>query len=158
MIRFLVDSTGVPLINKTAAANNVTGNNVFWSGLRGKHVYNVNFGRTNNVPMLSGQLDEAPFTGIWELQTPNNSSAVHIPDAIVLGILQDIGHSLPASRYVDLNADGFEDGSSGNPFNTLIEGINTVPENGALRLLPNNYCGPMILNKKGLPAESAFTA
>ena len=54
---------------------------------------------------------------------------------------------MAASRYVDLNADGFEDGSSGNPFNTLNEGINAVPVNGALRLFPNNYRGAMFLNK-----------
>jgi hypothetical protein len=156
--RFLVDTTGAQLINLTTSAGNVTGNNVFWNGLRGRYVYNFNFGNSNNVPMFAptpyqggssvGHLDEATFTGIWELETPNNSGAVHVPDDIVLGILQDIGHSMPASRYVDLNADGFEDGSSGNPFNTLIEGINAVPENGALRLLPNNYRGAMILNKK----------
>lgn len=156
--RFLVDSTGTLLINQTAAAGNVTGNNVFWSGLRGKYAYNFNFGNANNVPMFAptpyqpsssvGHLDEATFNGIWELQTPTNSGPAHVPDPILLGILEDIGHSLAASRYVDLNADGFEDGSSSHPFNTLSEGINAVPENGALRLLPNNYRGAILLNKK----------
>ncbi|NUM76188.1 hypothetical protein HUU40_17625 [candidate division KSB1 bacterium] len=156
--RFLVDSTGTQLISKTASADNVTGNNVFWNGLRGKYMYNANFDRTNSVPMYAptpyqggsslSHLDEDTFTGVWELQTPHSSGAVHVPDVIVMGILQDIGYSLPTSRYVDLNADGFEDGSSANPFNTLNEGINAVPENGALRLLPNNYRGPITLEKR----------
>jgi hypothetical protein len=166
--RFLVDSTGALLINKTASANIVTSNNVFWSGLRGKYVYNFNFGRTNNVPMFAptpyqggssvGHLDEATFNGIWELETPTNSSAVHVPDDIVLGILQDIGHSLAQSRYVDLNNSGAEDGSSVRPLNTLIEGINAVPESGALRLLPNIYRGPMLLNKKMIVHSSGGVA
>lgn len=156
--RFLVDSTGTQLITKAASANNVTGNNVFWNGLRGRYMYNVNFGRTNNVPMFAptpfedgsslSHLDEATFTGVWELQTPFISGVVHVPDEIVMGILQDIGYSLPTSRYVDLNADGFEDGSSANPFNTLKEGIDAVPENGALRLLPSNYRGAITLEKR----------
>lgn len=166
--RFVVDSTGTPLITLSAAAGNVTGNNVFWSGPRGRYVYEVNFGRSGNVPLFAptpyqggssvGHLDEATFNGAWELESPTNTGVVHVPDPLVLGVLQDIGHSLATSRYVDLNADGFEDGSCANPFNTFIEGRDGVPEFGALRLLPGNYRGAMLLQKRMSIHSSAGVA
>ena len=149
---FLVNGAGTPLISLTASPDNVTGDNVFWSGLHGRYAFNKDFGGTGDVPMFAptpfqgessiSHLDEFTFDGIWELQTPDNSSAVHTPDLIVMGILQDIGHSLPHSRYVDINANGFEDGSSAHPFNNLIVGIDRVPDQGIVRILPGNYLVP----------------
>jgi hypothetical protein len=91
--------------------------------------------------------------------TPYNSGVVHTPDSIVMGILQDIGHSLPFSRYVDDSASGFEDGSSGNPFNTLGEGVSNVPVNGFVRVLPGTYLENLTITKALTliaPAGGAF--
>jgi hypothetical protein len=64
-----------------------------------------------------------------------------------MGILQDIGHSLPQSRYVDLSHGAFEDGSSANPFNTVIEAVLFVPDHGHVRILPGTYSEVMIIDK-----------
>ncbi|MBN1352790.1 hypothetical protein JXJ21_25600 [candidate division KSB1 bacterium] len=156
--RFLVNGAGTALISLPTSAINVTGNNVFWNGLRGSYAYRNDFGGTGRLPMYAPttweggssihHIDEATFTGIWELQTPYNDDAVHKPDLILLGILQDIAHSLANSRYVDKNASGFEDGSSGHPFNTLNEGITNVPTGGSVRILPGSYNVQGIFTKK----------
>ncbi|HVO73308.1 MAG TPA: hypothetical protein VMT35_04750 [Ignavibacteriaceae bacterium] len=172
--RFLVDSTGTLLINKPTSPNNVTGNNVFWGGRTAKYIFDQNFNTSKAVPLFAptpyqggssvSHLDEATFNGIFELQTPVNNGTVHIPDDIVLGILQDIGYSLTNSRYVDLSADGFEDGSSANPFDALWKGIVSVPQNGTLRLRADEYDvssgnnGPATLDKPMTIASFGGTA
>jgi len=155
--RFLVNGAGTRLISLAVSSSNVTGNNVFWNGLKARFAYNNFFGSPGNVPIFAptpwnggssiSHLDEATFTGVWDLQTPNYTNANHQPDSIVLGILQDIGYSLPKSRYVDDNASGFEEGSSGNPFNTVIEGVNAVPTGGHVRILPGTYPESMTITK-----------
>lgn len=159
--RFLVDSSGTLLIDKTVSASNVVGNNVFWDGTIAKWAYTHWFGGTFRLPIYApstwdggssiSHIDETTFSGtIWELITPEYDGdviCIHDPDLICLGIFQDIGHSLSYSRYVDLDASGFEDGSSGNPFNTLAEGITNVPTGRHLRLFPDSYSGAMTLTK-----------
>jgi hypothetical protein len=161
--RFLVDSSGTKLITKPVSRYNVRGNNVFWTGTIAKWAYTNDFGGSFKLPIYApsswdrgssmSHIDEATFSEtIWELITPEYDGdimCIHDPDLICLGIFQDIGHSLSKSRYVDLGASGFEDGSSGNPFNTLSEGIANVPTsgNGHLRLFPDSYSGAMILTQ-----------
>jgi len=157
--RFVVNSAGTPIISIPISSTNVT-SPVFWNGIFGKFAYNHDFldsGTNNNIPLYApvlfdggssiAHLDESTFTGDWELMTPFNDGVVHTPDVIVMGILQDIGHSLPFSRYVDDNAIGFEDGSSGNPFNTLSEGVNNAPVNGFVRILPGTYLENLTITK-----------
>jgi hypothetical protein len=125
--------------------------------LKGRFAYNNFFGNLGNVPIFAptpfqvgssiAHLNEATFTGAWDLMTPNYNNANHNPDALVMGILQDIGYSLPYSRYVDDDASGFEDGSSANPFNTVIEGIDDVPTNGFVRIIPGTYPETMIVDR-----------
>lgn len=153
--RFLVGANGAPLFLIAPSPSNVIGNNVFWQGLRGRFAFNEGFGGVGNVPMYAptpfedgssiAHLDEATFTGDWELQTPFNSGPVHSPDPIVMGILQDIGHSLPQSRYVDHNASGFQDGSSANPYDTVTEAVMAVPSDGFVRILPGTYAESMTI-------------
>ena len=159
--RFLVDSSGTLLITKPVSPSVVTGNNVFWNGTIGKWAYTHDFGGTFRLPIYApstwdggssmSHIDEATFSnGIWELITPEYDGdvmCIHDPDLICLGIFQDIGHSLEHSRYVKLTASGFEDGSSGNPYNTLSEGITNVPTGGHLRLYPNSYPGARTITK-----------
>lgn len=166
--RFLVNGVGMVLLNLPTSPSNVTGNSVFWNGLRGRFAYNNDFGSPDNVPIFAptpwkngsslSHLDESTFTGPWDLETPNYNEANHDPDTIVMGILQDIGYSLPMSRYVDRNASGFEDGSSANPFNTMLEGINSVPVGGHLRILLGTYPGALTIDKNMTLHSSGGTA
>ena len=57
-------------------------------------------------------------------------------DTVLIGLLSD-----------DDNASGFEDGSSGNPFNSVIEGVNNAPVNGFVRILPGIYLENITLSK-----------
>ncbi len=159
--RFLVDSSGVPLLSKTVSPSNVVGNNVFWNGPIASWAYTHDFGSTFRLPIYApstwdggssmSHIDENTFSGtIWELITPEYDGdviCIHDPDLICLGIFQDIGHSLAQSRYVNLDWTFYEDGSSQNPFNTLSEGITNVPTGGHLRLYPDYYSGAMTLTK-----------
>ncbi|NMC42932.1 MAG: hypothetical protein GYA46_03360 [candidate division Zixibacteria bacterium] len=158
--RFLVDSSGTLLISQPVSSSNVVGNNVFWDGAIAEWAYFHDFHGTFRLPIFApatwdggssiSHIDEATFSNtLFELITPNydDSFVIHDPDNIALGILQDIGHSLSSSRYVNLGASGTEDGSSGHPFNTLSEGITNVPTGGHLRLFPDSYSGAMTLTK-----------
>lgn len=159
--RYLVNGAGQALISLPVSSANVTGNNVFWNGLLAKFVYVREFsgvpGAPNRLPIFAPttwdagssihHIDETLFTGAWELQTPYNDGPVHVPDEIVLGILQDTGHSLAQSRYVDDGASGFEDGSKPHPYNTVVEGVNAVPTSGFVRILPGAYAETMTINR-----------
>ncbi len=54
---------------------------------------------------------------------------------------------LPAAIYVDANASGFEDGSITHPFNTITEGVNAVPNEGVIRILPGTYPETVTINR-----------
>ena len=159
--RYLVNGAGQFLIVLPASPSLVTGDNVFWNGLLGDFVYQREFsdvpGAPDRLPIFSPtpwnggssihHIDEATFTGDWELQTPFIDGPVHNPDEIVLGILQDTGHSLAQSRYVDDSATGFEDGSKPHPYNTVWEGVSNVPTNGHVRILPGTYSETTTINR-----------
>jgi len=154
---YLVNAAGNQLISLATSPNNVV-NPVRWAGQFGRYAYNNDFGAAGNVPMFApnpweggssiSHLDEATFTGIWEMQTPYADGVCHVPDSIVMGILQDIGYSLPVSRYVHGAATGFEDGSSQNPFDTLAEGVADAPAGGVVRMFPGSYDEPMTITKE----------
>lgn len=155
---FLVNTSGKLLTTLSPSPTNVTGNNVFWNGLLGLYAFDNDFGGTGRLPLFSptpwdsgssiSHLDETTFAGDWELMTPHNDGdVVHELDAIVLGILQDIGHSLPRSCYVNTNATGFEDGSCANPFNSVSEALLRVPANGLVRIFPGTYKEKLTIKK-----------
>lgn len=151
--RFLTRSDGIKLIDLSMndVVNSATGGDVFWNGLIGKYSCNHEFSSAlTRVPIFApnpwddgssiSHIDEATFSGgAYELMTPESDNVIHTPDSIVLGMLQDMGWSLSKSRYVNDNAAGAEDGSSFNPFNTLAEGLSSVPEGGYLRFYPGSY-------------------
>lgn len=157
--RYLVDSSGTLLINKPVSPSVVTGHNVFWNGAIAKYAYTHDFGGTFRLPIYAptpwdggssiSHIDEATFSeSIWELITPEyDEPIIHTPDLICLGIFQDMGHSLSQSRYVKLTASGFEDGSSGNPYNTITEGTTNVPSGGHLRIYSGSYAGARTITK-----------
>ncbi|MFN8488817.1 MAG: hypothetical protein U0350_14540 [Caldilineaceae bacterium] len=96
-------------------------------------------------------LDDAVYDG-----TPNAmmthalglGEAVHQPGAITLGILSDIGWPLALGEvYVDVNATEPEYGSSVRPFNTFVEGINAVRNNGIVWVQPGVYAEALTLRE-----------
>jgi hypothetical protein len=159
--RFLVDTTGTQLITLPVSASHVTGDNVFWNGAIANWAYIHDFHGAGLVRIYApspwdggssmSHIDETTFSNsIWELITPEYDGdvvCIHDPDLICLGIFQDIGHSLSRSRYVNLGASGYEDGSSGNPFNSISEGVADVPTNGHLRIFTGSYSGARTITK-----------
>ncbi len=155
---FLIDDNDTLLINQPASSALVTLDDVNWIGLHGMQAYGNDFGGALTLPMFAptpydpgssiSHIDEDTFTGDWELMTPHNDrDPLYGPDTIVLGILQDIGWSLPRSRYVWVGATGFEDGSSGNPFNEVAEGIADVDTSGSVFIYPGTHTETMIVPK-----------
>jgi hypothetical protein len=159
--RFLVDTASTQLITKLVSVSNVTGDNVFWNGAIANWAY-LNFFHGFGLlriyaptPWDGGSsishIDETTFSGtIWELITPEYDGdviCIHDPDLICLGIFQDMGWSLSHSRYVQAMAAGYEDGSSGNPFNLVSEGITSVPVGGHLRIFGGILTSPSTITK-----------
>lgn len=71
------------------------------------------------------------------------------PGGITLGILEDMGWTIPdlPQVYVNISATGNEDGSSARPFNSVIEGISSVGANGVVWISAGNYPETMIISR-----------
>jgi hypothetical protein len=159
--RYLVDTTGTQLITLPVSPLHVTGDNVFWNGAIAGWAYQHDFGGAGRLRIYAptpwdggssiSHIDETTFSNsIWELITPEYDGdvvCIHDPDLICLGILQDMGHSLDSSRYVQSSATGYEDGSSGNPYNTITEGVTNVQTGGHVRIFTGSYPGARTITK-----------
>jgi len=112
---YLENSSGDRLVDLPVSSDNVT-SPVFWSGPQGMAAYQAEFGGSKPRIYSPSQfktgsslshLDETGFTGNFELMTPVYSGPVHDPDAIVRGMLDDLGWQvLPIG---DATGDGYVD-------------------------------------------------
>ncbi len=167
--RFVVNAAGTNLVNLPVSSANVT-SPVFWEGPIAGYAHTAEhlFDGTGEPPLFApttfnggssiAHLDEATYTGEWDLQTPNYDEAIHDPDRVMLAVLEDIGWSIERSRYADDGASGFQDGSSANPFDTVLEAVNGAPFGGAARLLPGVYSEAFTITGQNVLLRSYGTA
>lgn len=103
---FLVNGGGQRLLELQRSRNNVTGNNVYWDGTNGVRAWQDDFGQTGNVKLYAptpyrygssiAHLDLDTVAGTeFALMAPELAPgfALHTPDSVVLGMLQDMGWS-----------------------------------------------------------------
>lgn len=163
---FLVNGSGTRLLDIGGASKMTSP--VFWDGTVGVWGHTNNFGGTGNAVIYApstfssgssiSHLDEATYTGVWDLETPYHDVPNHEPDRVMFGVLEDVGWSRPESRYALDAAAGFEDGSSANPFNTASEAATAVPSGGSVRLLPGTFPETLILDTTPMVIESYGSA
>lgn len=97
-------------------------------------------------------LDENTYNGTLNaLMTPALGAAesVHYPGEISLGILADLGWTVPdlSNMFVDSANTGYEDGSLLHPFNTVLEGVNAVGDFGHVWIQTGNYPGAITVSR-----------
>jgi hypothetical protein len=150
----LVTSFGNPSL---ALGTQLISNNLFFDGS------NANAANGGSPPQLEApspwdpgssfsHLDEGTYNGtLHALMTPFLSlgESAHHPGPIVLGILEDIGWDMPnlSGVYVDVDATGYEDGTTDHPFDTVIEGANAVYPGGTVWIGPGTYAETLIIHR-----------
>lgn len=152
--RFIVTGTGLQILTlanpSIALGNRLISGDLYFDGNNARAAYGGNapplYAPAVWEPWSSiSHLDEATFNGTSHaLMTPALSlgESAHHPGTITLGILEDGGWPLPltyATVYVDGSVPGPGQGTPGDPFPTVADGVKFVADDGTVKIKAGNY-------------------
>lgn len=163
--RFIVkrnlDGTVTRLLSYTNPSSDLGGqlvsNKVYFDGARAKAANGGNlvklYAPTTWDPGSSiAHLDDTTYDGtsnaLMTHDTADGESA-HYPGRIGLGVLADVGWSLPTADlvYVDIRSTGPGEGSIDHPFNNVTGGTDVVDNGGQVWIFPGTYNEPLTLTR-----------
>lgn len=141
--------------NTVALGNQLVGNALVFSGAsataaNGNAAPRIHAPATWALGTSYVHLDEGTFNGTANaLMTPAFApqEAVHHPGEVTIGLLRDLGWSIPNifATFVNWENTDYEDGTFSHPFNTAQEAVAAVPDGGVIFFVAGTYRGPLTI-------------